>query len=51
MTTTLLALDLCKSGEAIQYAMTQDNKVIITSYGFDIIFEGLIFLACNHALQ
>lgn len=40
---------LLQSGAAVQYAKTQENKDIITSYGFDIIFEGLIFLACNHA--
>lgn len=36
-------------GEAVQYAKTQENKDIITSYGFTVQFEGLTFLACNHA--
>ena len=40
---------LLENGKAIQYAKTQENKDIITSYGFDIIFEGVTFLACNHA--
>jgi len=41
--------DLLARGEAIQYAQTEQNKDIITSYGFALDFEGLHFLACNHA--
>lgn len=41
--------NILKRGEAIQYAQTEQNKDIITSYGFDLEFEGLKFLACNHA--
>ena len=40
---------LLERGEAIQYAKTQENAGIITSYGFTVKFEGLTFLACNHA--
>ena len=40
---------LLEKGRAIQYAKTQENEGIITSYGFDVEFEGLNFLACNHA--
>jgi len=40
---------LLKNGEAIQYAQTQQNKSIITHAGFTVQFEGLTFLACNHA--
>ncbi len=44
-----LVKNLLNSGEAIQYVQTEQNKDIITSYGFDLDFEGLKFLACNHA--
>lgn len=40
---------LLKKGAAIQYAKTQENKGIIESYGFELEWEGLVFLACNHA--
>lgn len=40
---------LLKNGEALQYAKREENKGIIESYGFDMDFEGLHFLACNHA--
>lgn len=40
---------LLHQGKAIQYAQTEQNKDIITHYGFDLDFEGLKFLACNHA--
>jgi hypothetical protein len=40
---------LLESGRAVQYAKTEENRGIITSYGFDVDFEGLKFLACNHA--
>lgn len=36
-------------GSVIQYFKTQENEGIIKSYGFDVEFEGLKFLACNHA--
>lgn len=44
-----MVMELLQRGTAIQYAQTQQNKDIITSYGFDLEFEGLKFLACNHA--
>lgn len=40
---------LLEAGKAIQYAKTKENAGIITRYGFDLDFEGLKFLACNHA--
>lgn len=40
---------LLDAGEALQYAKTQENAGIITSFGYDIEWEGLKFLACNHA--
>lgn len=40
---------LLTQGRAIQYAKEQENAGVITSYGFDLDFEGLKFLACNHA--
>lgn len=40
---------LLTRGEAIQYAKTRENESIIKAAGFDIEFEGLRFLACNHA--
>lgn len=36
-------------GKALQYAQTKQNADIITHYGFTTHFEGLTFLACNHA--
>lgn len=41
--------NLLRRGEAIQYATTKQNESIIKAAGFDIEFEGLKFLACNHA--
>lgn len=41
--------DLLEKGEPIQYAQTQQNESIIKAAGFTIQFEGLTFLACNHA--
>ncbi len=41
---------LLDAGEAIQYAKTQENAAIIARQGFDLNFEGLNFLACNHAM-
>lgn len=40
---------LLDSGRAIQYATTHQNESIIKVAGFTIQFEGLTFLACNHA--
>lgn len=41
--------DLLDAGKAIQYAQTQQNESIIKAYGFTFEWEGLTFLACNHA--
>lgn len=40
---------LLSAGKSIQYATTHQNESIIKSAGFDLEFEGLKFLACNHA--
>lgn len=40
---------LLNQGRALQYAKTKENESIINSLGFTIQFEGLNFLACNHA--
>lgn len=40
---------LLDAGEALQYAQTHQNASIIKAYGFTVQFEGLTFLACNHA--
>lgn len=40
---------LLENGAAVKYAKDQENADIITSYGFDVEWEGLRFLACNHA--
>ncbi|MDE2098720.1 MAG: hypothetical protein KGL39_15810 [Patescibacteria group bacterium] len=40
---------LLRQGTAIQYSSTQQNESIILAYGFTVQFEGLTFLACNHA--
>lgn len=40
---------LLEAGRGIQYAQTRQNESIIKAAGFDIEFEGLKFLACNHA--
>lgn len=40
---------LLDKGKALQYAKTQENSGIIKAFGFDVEFEGLKFLACNHA--
>lgn len=42
--------DLLVSGRYIQYAKTNENAAIIKRQGFDVTFEGLNFLACNHAM-
>jgi hypothetical protein len=43
---TLLALDLCKSGEMIQYVREQEYAQVIKEQGFEASFEGLKFLCC-----
>ncbi len=40
---------LLQQGKAIQYFQTSQNESIIKAIGFDLDFEGLHFLACNHA--
>lgn len=40
---------LLQAGAALQYAQTRQNESIIKDIGFTIQFEGLTFLACNHA--
>lgn len=40
---------LLEGGKALQYAQTQQNECIIGELGFDLEWEGLKFLACNHA--
>lgn len=40
---------LLDNGRCLQYAKAHENEGIITSYGFTVLFEGLTFLACNHA--
>lgn len=40
---------LLENGKALQYAKTKENESIIKAAGFTIDFEGLKFLACNHA--
>lgn len=45
----IFVVELLAAGEAIQYAKTQENADIIRAYGFTVQFEGLTFLACNHA--
>jgi uncharacterized protein len=46
---TQMVKQLLDRGEALQYASTQQNASIIKAYGFTVKFEGLTFLACNHA--
>jgi hypothetical protein len=41
--------DMLVSGRYLQYAQTKQNEDVITHYGFTVQFEGLTFLACNHA--
>lgn len=40
---------LLLGGRAVQYAKTIENEGVITSYGFNVEWEGLVWLACNHA--
>ena len=42
-------LGLLADGKFVRYAKTEENKDIITACGFTVQFEGLTFLACNHA--
>lgn len=42
-------LGLLEAGRGLQYARTQENASIIKAAGFTVDFEGLRFLACNHA--
>jgi hypothetical protein len=44
-----LVEDLLGSGKIVQFVQTQQNKSIIKAYGFTFQWEGLTFLACNHA--
>lgn len=46
---TVTVNSLLESGEALHYARTNENASIIKAYGFTVQFEGLTFLACNHA--
>jgi uncharacterized protein len=40
---------LLEAGKGIQYAQTRSNESIIKEIGFTLEWEGLKFLACNHA--
>lgn len=40
---------LLEAGKVLQYARTEENASIIKAAGFTLEFEGLKFLACNHA--
>lgn len=40
---------LLDAGRGLQYAQTKLNESIIKQAGFTVQFEGLCFLACNHA--
>lgn len=40
---------LLNQGRALQYAQTHQNESIIKEIGFTLQWEGLTFLACNHA--
>jgi hypothetical protein len=45
----LAVAHLLERGRSIQFVQTEQNASIIKAYGFDVRFEGLNFLACNHA--
>jgi oligoribonuclease NrnB/cAMP/cGMP phosphodiesterase (DHH superfamily) len=45
----VMSMCLVNKGAAIQYAKIHENKSIIKSAGFDLDWEGLHFLAVNHA--
>lgn len=40
---------LLEAGKVLQFAKSEENASIIKAAGFTIEFEGLKFLACNHA--
>lgn len=43
---------LLKQGQCLQYARAQEYEEVINKQGFDIVFEGLQFLACcSHELD
>lgn len=44
-----LTEQLLEQGQCLQYAKTQENAEIIALAGFTLQWEGLTFLACNHA--
>ena len=44
-----LVSTLLNDGEAVSFAKTDEHKSVIKSAGFTVQFEGLTFLACNHA--
>lgn len=44
-----IVLGLLENGRVLQYAKTQENAGIIKAIGFNVEWEGLKFLACNHA--
>jgi len=46
---TIMVEALLEAGEALQYARTRENESVIKANGFTIEWEGLKFLACNHA--
>lgn len=43
-----LVVELLSDGRAVQYAKEQENADVVTTFGFDVVLEGLTFLACNH---
>lgn len=45
----IMVQSLLEGGRSIQFAKSQENESIIKAAGFTIQFEGLTFLACNHA--
>lgn len=47
---TLICRSLINQGRCLQYAKTQENAAIIKRQGHDVEWEGLKFLACNHAM-
>lgn len=44
-----IVVGLLKDGKVIQHVQSEQNASIIKAYGFTVKFEGLTFLACNHA--
>ena len=41
---------LLHNGKVLQFARTKENESVIKRQGFDVEWEGLKFLACNHAM-